>query len=452
MAIVSFTLSDESVVAFQNVLACILRFSEDVSLDAKRGALVLSALNLTKTAFVSFTFSASHFARYRYEGSTRFADRFYCVLYIRALLSIFRSRTCGEASKGVNAESSIEKCDISIDDGPGKKSRFVAKIAWRNGITATHAIPFEEKAPIHAVFDMSKASNHWSVSAHTLRRLMEHFGPKVELLDINTEGNKVVNLTCFTEKQYVKTDGLLNMNLHTSIAVKMDEFDFIDVEDKHHIIINVKDFRAILQHACTTSGSLSAYYSEPWCPLKFSYEENGMQCEFILVTSGNRANNEPPKKQKTRTRQGTARPVLASGATNATLAKNNEQPSQPVQVASQMNETVFPASEQPPTARTGVETWPDFDMRPPPVPPSLMRTETRAEDDSQWEPVNPEDEQPDFVQIEWDESLQPELSFVPISTGQESRDSMQTPLPEDTTQGLEPTQRLTQVRKFGLFD
>lgn len=173
-------------------------------------------------------------------------------------------------------------------------------------------------------------------------------------------------------------EGLLNMNLHTSIAVKMDEFDFIDVEDKHHIIINVKDFRAILQHACTTSGSLSAYYSEPWCPLKFSYEENGMQCEFILVTSGNRANNEPPKKQKTRTRQGTARPVLASGATNATLAKNNEQPSQPVQVASQMNETVFPASEQPPTARTGVETWPDFDMRPPPVPPSLMRTETRA--------------------------------------------------------------------------
>ncbi len=36
---------------------------------------------------------------------------------------------------------------------------------------------------------------------------MDHFGPKVELLDINTEGSSVLNLTCFTEKQYTKTDG-----------------------------------------------------------------------------------------------------------------------------------------------------------------------------------------------------------------------------------------------------
>lgn len=36
---------------------------------------------------------------------------------------------------------------------------------------------------------------------------MDHFGPKVELLDINTEGEGVLNLTCSTEKQYTKTDG-----------------------------------------------------------------------------------------------------------------------------------------------------------------------------------------------------------------------------------------------------
>lgn len=36
MAIVSFTLTDDGVAAFQNALACILKFSEDVSLDARR--------------------------------------------------------------------------------------------------------------------------------------------------------------------------------------------------------------------------------------------------------------------------------------------------------------------------------------------------------------------------------------------------------------------------------
>ena len=36
MPIVSFTLTDEGVASFQNALACILKFSEDVSLAAWR--------------------------------------------------------------------------------------------------------------------------------------------------------------------------------------------------------------------------------------------------------------------------------------------------------------------------------------------------------------------------------------------------------------------------------
>jgi hypothetical protein len=76
------------------------------------------------------------------------------------------------------------------------------------GITATHAISFEAKTPVFARFDSAGADNQWSISAHTLRRLMDHFGPKVELLDINTEGEGVLNLTCSTEKQYTKTDGM----------------------------------------------------------------------------------------------------------------------------------------------------------------------------------------------------------------------------------------------------
>ncbi|KAL1909998.1 hypothetical protein Sste5344_004187 [Sporothrix stenoceras] len=76
--------------------------------------------------------------------------------------------------------------------------------------------------------------------------------------------------------------------------------------------------------------------------------------------------------------------------------------------------------------------------------------EALYDEDSQWEPVNPEEENPGFVQIEWDESLRPELAFVPIANGQDAND--EEPAPVDVPGGLEPTQRLTQVRKFGLFD
>lgn len=36
MAVVNFTLSEEGVVALQNVLACMLKFSDDVCLEAKK--------------------------------------------------------------------------------------------------------------------------------------------------------------------------------------------------------------------------------------------------------------------------------------------------------------------------------------------------------------------------------------------------------------------------------
>ena len=69
------------------------------------------------------------------------------------------------------------------------------------GITATHSLAFEPKAPTHAKFDKAEATNRWALSSRTLRQLMDHFGPGVELLDINTDDHAhVVNFTCFTEK------------------------------------------------------------------------------------------------------------------------------------------------------------------------------------------------------------------------------------------------------------
>lgn len=64
-----------------------------------------------------------------------------------------------------------------------------------------HRLSFEVKPPTHAKFDAAEAANHWTIASRTLRQLMEHFGRGIELLDINTDGENVVNFTCFTEKQ-----------------------------------------------------------------------------------------------------------------------------------------------------------------------------------------------------------------------------------------------------------
>ncbi|KKY31509.1 putative cell cycle [Diaporthe ampelina] len=391
MALVNFTLSEDGVGAFNDALVCIHKFSDDVSLEIKKDKLVLTALNLTKSAYVSFIFAANRFfARFNFEGNAQYRERFFCSIYIKA-----------------------RPCDVAIDDGPGKKSRFIAKIFCRNGITATHRLSFEAKAPVHAKFDKNEAINHWTINSRTLRSLMEHFGPGIDLLDINTDGENVVNFTCFTEKQVSvnnegklaptvevptksdpdKASAVLKKPLHTSIAVEMDEFDDIEVADKLHIIISVKDFRAILQHANWTSGDLNAAYSRPGRPMKISYGCDGMVCEFVLMTVDEKSTAVQRKSQgKAATKA--ARPSL-NAATNT------------------------------------------------PAP----------DEDEMWAPVNPDDdEEGENPRLEWDASNEPNPSTMRISdhsgnTQSNPPNESGGPLPPF----VEPTQRVSEVRRFGLF-
>lgn len=50
--------------------------------------------------------------------------------------------------------------------------------------------------------------------------------------------------------------------------------------------ITVKDFKAITLHAESLKTSISAQFSYPNRPMRLSYTEHGMQCDFILMTIG----------------------------------------------------------------------------------------------------------------------------------------------------------------------
>ncbi|KAJ9158455.1 DNA repair protein rad9 [Coniochaeta hoffmannii] len=453
MAILSFTLSEEGVAVLHDALACIVKFSDDVCLEASKDKLTLTALNLSKSAYVKITLSANRFfSRYSFDGTGQFRDKFFCQLYIRSLLSIFRTRAAsGDQARDRDKETTIERCDVSVDDGPGVKSRLIAKIICRNGITATHALPFETKAPVHAKFDSNEAANRWTISARTLRQLMDHFGPGIELLDINTDGENVVNFTCFTEKAVnPSTDAVLKKPLHTSIAVEMDEFDDIEVPEKLHIIVSVKDFRNILHHAQLTSGELAASYSVPGRPMKLSYRGDGILCEYILMTVGEKDAAGQRGTKRTRganqTKPAAPRPELEAASVTSSNQANFAVPSGSRAAAG--NAT----AQQKTPARPRQS---QFQIRPPPLPPpSTLRSESlfvAQDEDQQWEPVNADEDADgeEIARLEWDNNLNPSPKRI-ISHAAQA-----TPRSEDIDKmldsGLEPTQRLSEVRRFGLF-
>ena len=259
---------------------------------------------------------------------------------------------------------------------------------------------------------------------------MEHFGPGIDLLDINTDGENVVNFTCFTEKQVSvnnegklaptvevptksdpdKASAVLKKPLHTSIAVEMDEFDDIEVADKLHIIISVKDFRAILQHANWTSGDLNAAYSRPGRPMKISYGCDGMVCEFVLMTVDEKSTAVQRKSQgKAATKA--ARPSL-NAATNTPAVGDNNDSRQPT-LAPPREQQEQQARMPPPARRSTAPRSSQFDIRAPLVQPqSTLKSESlflpQPDEDEMWAPVNPDDdEEGENPRLEWDASNEP---------------------------------------------
>lgn len=259
---------------------------------------------------------------------------------------------------------------------------------------------------------------------------MEHFGPGIDLLDINTDGDNVVNFTCFTEKQVsVNNEGklvltgihrilsdadkfsaVLKKPLHTSIAVEMDEFDGIEVAEKLHIIISFRDFRAILQHASWTSSDLNAAYSRPGRPMKISYGLDGIVCEFVLMTVDEKSTAVQQKGQSKAAAKA-ARPGLNAAPSTPAVGASNDwrQPSIAPPREQQEQQDRMP----PPARRPNAPRLPQFDIRAPLVQPqSSLKSESlflpQPDDDEMWAPVNADDdEEGENPRLEWDASNEP---------------------------------------------
>ncbi|KAK8049944.1 Rad9-domain-containing protein [Apiospora phragmitis] len=421
MVLLRFTLSEEGVNALRDALACLNKFSDEVSLEAKRDKLVFTALNSSKSAYAAFSFITNRFfSKYQYEGVAQNREKFFCKLYNRALLSLFRARTGDSLHDPEKGGSVIERCDVAVEDEAGKKSRFIVKIACRNGMTTKYRLPFEVSPPVHAKFDKDEAIHSWTISSRTLRQLMDHFGPGIEYLDIHSEDDSTVNFTCFTEK-VASGDEVLKKPLHTSIAVEKEEFDSFDVsEDKLHIVVSVKDFRAITQHAAFLGSEVSAQYSMPSRPMQIRYDGDGVKCEFLLMTVGERG---APGQRTKKTR---------AGARSAPRAQ-------------QLEAATSRATSNAPT-------------------PAPRPTPATRHDDYQWEPVRmneDEDEEEGDARLEWDASDRPNPSAVKMSSviaNQTAQRRGPGPGPDNSVEPdqalsyLEPTQRLSQARQFGLFN
>lgn len=190
---------------------------------------------------------------------------------------------------------------------------------------------------------------------------------------------------------------MLKKPLHTSIAVERDEFESYEVEEENlHIVISVKDFRAIVQHAVSLRGDVSAAYSSPSQPMQLRYDGDEMKCEFVLMTVGERG--ATGQKAKSRTNARAPRQQLEATASRATSHAPAPAPAPVPQPVSQRAQQAVAQPAPIPSLRPSIVRP---SQRPPPV---ALREESLfvTQEDDQWNPVDENDEdEEDNARLEW---------------------------------------------------
>ena len=223
------------------------------------------------------------------------------------------------------------------------------------------------------------------------------------------------------------------------------------MQDQMHLVISVKDFRAIVTHAHTLGGPITTHFSFPTRPLQFSYKNFGMHCEFTLMTTGDYQGSSTPNPKFISTRSGSRQPSASRQPSIVPQPPPSRPPSEmPPPARPSFSKPLSSQSQRPSLKAQVRQPLPEEND---PDPESLFLPS--GDEDATWDPPNYGADDEEEEMLGWDAANERAKSGVQrtfrdsgtaASVAQQSEH-----LPQATqTSGLEPTQRLSEQR--GMFD
>ncbi|KAE8351092.1 Rad9-domain-containing protein [Aspergillus coremiiformis] len=392
MISLSFSLAPEALYQLHDVLTCLAKFHDTVAIEAEFDLLRLSVLNSTKTAYSAFVFEADRFFEsYSFDmpraSRNARSERFCCQLYLKGLLSVFKGKTGGR-----DKDTAVERCEVELHERPDQtECRLAIKMICGLGVIRSYKLTYESTTVNHAVFDRTTATNQWTIEPKFLREITDHFSPSAEQLDIYSESGKVI-FTSFTTKI---TDGkeILKKPVHTSVAIDKKDFEYFLAEDNLHIVIFLKDFKAVIAHAESAHSAITARYTRPTRPLQLAYDFGGIKTEFTLMTAGESdlGISDSSHAPELSARQ-TPAPVNISRASVASNTRDMPAP---------RARSIRPLTGTPRASARGTETN-SQSQRPPPASIQFDSLFVPADDDRQWDVPNEEEEEAAEDRLGWD--------------------------------------------------
>jgi cell cycle checkpoint control protein RAD9A len=387
-----------------------------------------TALNSSKSAYAAITLDARQFfATYECVPSHGGPDgRFTCSMYTKALLSVFKGRLYDPLGR----DGAIDRCEVSVQERENEtQCRFIVKMVCNQGVIKTYKLTYEAVDVMHALFDRNIAKNRWSMHSGAVKEYTEYFGTKTEMLDIFASADGRCIFKSYTEK-ISNGKEILKHPLVTAVAVNTSDFEQFTVQAGMHIIVSVKDFKAIAVHADTMKTSLKAFYSRPTRPLQFSYGRDGLLCEFTLMTSGD-YNAAPPTP---------APQAMSSRHTSRNSSKTTVERGDDRGFRSDMPPPVQPASRRDGSGRLrNPGSRQASALQAQPVNQNSESLFVPEDEDAAWAPLDYDKEET----LGWDASANHDASAFPTFTDSGGMPRTNT---TDSSEVFEPTQRVSQIK------
>ncbi|KAG0254305.1 Cell cycle checkpoint control protein rad9b [Mortierella polycephala] len=227
-----------SIKGFQSVLLCLAKIGDDVVLEARPDGLVLSTINITRSAYASFSFSCSFFETFQLDldGEAIRHDQkgpyLRCSVLAKALVSACKIRG--------KIEEKTEKLVFIMNAAEGVGENCFIKV---------HKLLYEScPDPLQVIDSIASCPNSWRLSPVAMNGFAEAFSSKAEEISMNCTQDEV---TFKTFRDTTETDGggPKKVGTTTDFPIFRNAMEQYNLQNDIEITFSFKEFKTYSANA-----------------------------------------------------------------------------------------------------------------------------------------------------------------------------------------------------------
>ncbi|KAG0290363.1 Cell cycle checkpoint control protein rad9b [Linnemannia gamsii] len=272
-----------SIKGFQNVLTCLDKVGDDITIEARQDRLILSTLSLTRTAYANFTFSRTFFENYSLDLSSpaiQYDDDgpyLRCTIIAKALVSACRVRG--------NIEEKIYTLSVYLNaaEGVGEDCRLTVEVLFKSGCIKFHKLLYQSCLEnLQLIDSVDTFQNSWELSAPAMNGLADYFSSKAEEMTMKFNDSGIVLQTYNDTGEDSDKSKRFGATMVPIERAAMNQYRTLN---DGQIVFSLKEFKAILAFTVGLRLPMSAYFDISDRPIVFIAEsENVVSAKFALAT------------------------------------------------------------------------------------------------------------------------------------------------------------------------